>query len=172
MRQRCIRLAAAGLLLGLTVGNPNDLRGQSVDAVASPEIHLLVKQALEDRLSEARLPGGELLASARVGVRVEMPLAGLRLGPEALPTHAGYEFYLVSAATAQVEADKTGERVHLIFVDRPSISGDSARVSLGVDIVWPREPQQIKLCCCIGEAEFRRTNGRWIFVQWANMVCS
>lgn len=96
----------------------------------------------------------------------------MRLGVGAPPQREGYEFFLISIGTAQAEADKSRQEVRFITVDRPSITGDAATVSVGVDLVLPREPRVIKLCCCTGYGEFRRTNGRWTFVRWAETICS
>ena len=101
-----------------------------------------------------------------------MPAAGLKLGRGALPQREGYEFYLISEGAAQSEADRARQPVTFITVDGPSISEDTAMVSLGVDVVFPREPKQTKLCCCTGRGEFRRAEGRWTFVKWADIICS
>ena len=99
-----------------------------------------------------------------------MPEAGLKLSRAALPQRDGYSFVLLSAAAAQAEADRSGRPVYFITVDQPSITDDTATISLGVDVVSPREPKTINMCCCTGQGQFRRTGGRWAFVKWAQMI--
>src|SRR5438552_5960932 len=75
------------------------------EVLASPEIQILVKAAIEDRLKAGDLPdGGMLRNTTRIAVREEMPSARLRLGPESLPQFEGREFYFVSQPSAQAEA--------------------------------------------------------------------
>jgi hypothetical protein len=140
---------------------------------APREIEDLVRQALEDRLAANDIPDGKLLAqSPRIAVRAEMPDAQLTLGEAALPRREGQDAFLISVASAQADADRTGTPVHFIGVDGPSIIGETATISLGVDVVFPRDPKVVKLCCCTGRAEFARVGGRWTFVKWGGMVCS
>jgi hypothetical protein len=146
---------------------------QSARRSAPADIEVLVKQALEDRLTAQGLPDGNLLgASTRIAIREEMPRAAMRLGPGALPQRAGYEFYLISRAAAQAESDRSRQRLHFITVDSPQFAGDVATISLGVDLVAPFEPSVVSLCCCTSQGQFQRTNGQWKFVKWAGMVCS
>ena len=141
--------------------------------LASADVQAFVSQALEDRLAARNIPDQALLDGAtRIGVREGMPLSGLRLGAASLPRRAGVEFYLTSASAAQAEADKTRRSVYYLIVDRASVAGDSATASLGVDVALPSDPNTVKLCCCAGDGQFRRTNGRWSFVSWQQMVCS
>jgi hypothetical protein len=101
-----------------------------------------------------------------------MPSAGLKLSNAALPHREGYEFYLLSMTAAQAEAEKTRKAVSFITVDQPSITSDTAEVTLGVDLVAPSEPGMVKMCCCSGTARFQRTADRWTFVTWGARVCS
>ena len=141
--------------------------------MATPEIEVLVKQAVEDRFGARDLPDGNLLGKAsRIAIREEMPGAGLKLSRRALPQRAGYEFFLISGVGAQAEADRVRRAVYFITVDRPSIIEDTATVSLGVDVASPREPKTIKMCCCTGQGQFRRDGGRWTFVKWVQTICS
>ena len=141
--------------------------------VASREVNGLVKHALEDLFERQALPDGNLLGnSRRIAVREELPRAEMRIGREALPERAGYEFYLISQSAAQVEANRTKQHIHFVTVDSPVMSADSAKLSVGVDLVVPSEPKLIILCCCTGHGEFREVNGRWRFVKWLGMVCS
>ncbi len=57
-----------------------------------------------------------------------MPGASLRLGSGALPQREGFEFYLVSKAGAQAEANRTGQAVPFIAVDQPLITDDTATI--------------------------------------------
>jgi hypothetical protein len=110
--------------------------------------------------------------ATRIAIREEMPDARLRLSRGALPQRAGYEFVLISEAAAQAEADRVRRAVYFITVDRPSITEDTATISIGVDVVSPREPKSIKMCCCNGVGQFQRAGGRWTFVKWVQMICS
>lgn len=104
----------------------------SAQAVLQPldsALETFVRQALEDRLAVSDIPDIKLLGTTkRIGIREEIPLAGLKLSSGALPRRTGYEFYLVSRSAAQSMADQTRQHVYLITVDRPSMSGSSATV--------------------------------------------
>lgn len=137
------------------------------------DVELLVRQALEDRVVGRDIPDGGLLQKGpRIAVREEMPRSKLKLGPGALPHVKGIEFYLLSETAAQVEADKTRQPVHFIIVDEPSIFGDSAALTMGTDVVLPRDPNRFKLCCCTSVAEFRWRENRWRLVRWDHAICS
>jgi hypothetical protein len=158
------------LLIAAAVGG---VEAQLPQRMATPDIELLVKQSVEDRFGAKDIPDGNLLGKAtRIAIREEMPEAGLKLGRGALPQRDGYAFSLISDAAAQAEADRVGRPVFFVAVDRPSIIDDTATISLGVDVVSPREPKSIKMCCCTGQGQFRRTDGRWTFVKWVQMICS
>jgi creatinine amidohydrolase len=140
---------------------------------AGRDIEALVRQALEDRVRAGDIPDFQLLGGTRrIGVRRELPLAGLTLGPDALPRIDGYEFYLVSAATAQADADRTKEKIRFVTVDRPSIAAETATIWMGTDFVSPADPTMIKMCCCEGRATFRHAGERWVFVEWTTTRCS
>jgi hypothetical protein len=161
-----MRILASSIVLICTITS-------GAQRTTSPEIDLLVRQALEDRLAANNLPDGNLLGnSKRIAIRQEMPAAKLKMGRSALPQREGHEFYFISEAAAQSEADFTKQPVHFITVDGPSIAGDTALISLGVDVIFPRTPKVGKLCCCTGRGQFRRAEGRWTFVKWVDMVCS
>ncbi len=146
---------------------------QSPGQSATGDIQLLAKHAVEDRLAAKNLPDGHLLGvSTRIAIRAEMPRAMATLGRDALPQRAGIEFYLISQAAAQTEADRIREAVPFIVVDQPSIAGDTATIALGVDVVFPTEPRVDKLCCCTGQAQFERKEGRWRFVKWTEVICA
>ena len=177
MLRRLLLVAAAVAIVGQSAwggdGNGFQAQPRSTERMATPDIDALVKQAVEDRFAAKDLPDGNLLGKAtRIAIREEMPEAGLTLSRAALPQRDGYSFVLISGAAAQAEADRTGRPVYFITVDQPSISGDTATLSLGVDVVSPREPKTINMCCCTGQGQFRRTGGRWTFVKWAQMICS
>jgi hypothetical protein len=177
MLRRLLLVAAAVAVIGQSAWDGGrhvaHAWSQSPERMATPDIEVLVKQAVEDRFAAKDVPDGNLLGKAtRIAIREEMPEAGLKLGRAAVPQRDGYSFVLISGAAAQAEADRSGRPVYFITVDQPSISGDTATVSLGVDVVSPREPKTINMCCCTGQGQFRRAGGRWAFVKWAQMICS
>jgi hypothetical protein len=140
---------------------------------AGREIDELVQQALADRFRARDIPDLAMLSDqTRIAVREELPLAGLTLGPAALPKIDGYEFHLVSASGAQADADRTRRDVPFITVDRAAISGDAATIWIGADVAAPADPAVVKMCCCEGQAEFERRGGRWMFVKWTITKCS
>jgi hypothetical protein len=170
---RSLGLAAVVFLAGQAALGSQAVPVPAELALASPEIQRFVKQAIEDRFAARDLPDGNLLGtSARVAVREELPRAGLRLGAAALPQRDGYAFYVISQAAAQLEADRKGREVIFITADAPSVTGEVATISLGVDFAAPKDPKRAKLCCCRGEAQFRRNDGRWTFVKWMSTICS
>ena len=175
MLRRLLLSAATVALAGRFAwsGDQRGVEAQSSARMATADVELLVKQSVEDRLGAKDLPDGNLLGKGtRIAIREEMPEAGLKLTRGALPQRDGYAFSLISNAFAQAEADRIGRPFYFITVDRPSITDDTATISLGVDVVSPREPKSITMCCCTGQAQFQRSGGRWTFVKWGQMICS
>ena len=139
--------------------------------LASDEVQAFVRAALADRLRANDIPDGNLLQSRRVGVRSVMPQAHLALNETALP-QVTYELFLQSPAEAQAEADRRNTPVAFLIVDSPAINGDTATLTLGVDMATPRSSHLVKLCCCAGTAEYQRSGSTWVFVKWSSIVCS
>ena len=103
---------------------------------ATAEIEALVRQAFGDRLAVQNLPDLALLGdSTRTAVREELPVARLRLSQSALPKREGYEFHLISVPEAESEAEPTQTAIYFITVDRPTTTGDTATIWLGLDVV-------------------------------------
>src|SRR4029450_5888669 len=108
----------------------------------------------------------------KVAILDELRTTKMKLGPAALPKREGYEFYLISAATAQTTADSSGKLVHFLTVDSPNINGETATVRLGTDVAFPQQPNLGKMCCCSARGEFRRVSARWTFLKWTEFICS
>lgn len=164
------------LMVGLTTLaacalNPGPETARAKGRPAASELELFARRAVEDRLAAGDLPDMELLEdSRRISVRREMPLAGLELGPATRPEVVGLKLDLVSQAALQERADRLGLAVFFIGVDRPVISGDTATIALGVDIAVPTRSGPY-LCCCTGEARFRRAEPGWTFEEWESVWC-
>lgn len=170
------------ILIGVTMAGlsgPNmGLLGQRPDVtvpatLVPPEIETLVREALEDRLDAEDLPEmRSFRASVNIAILDELPRARLKLSPAALPRAvSGHVFSLVTTASAQATADRTGKEFSFLFVDVPSIAGETATILMGRDVTLPREPNATKLCCCSATGEFRRGAGRWTFVRWQERHC-
>jgi len=176
MRELLLAIMVVPALVGqpaVFVTGGKGVAAQSSARLATADIELLVKQALENRFDARDLPDRNLLGTlTRIAVREEMPGARLRLGSGALPQREGYEFYIVSEAWAQAEANRTGQAVPFIAVDQPVITGDIATISLGVDLAVRQIPNRVKLCCCTGRGRFSRVNGQWAFVAWSGIICA
>jgi creatinine amidohydrolase/Fe(II)-dependent formamide hydrolase-like protein len=137
------------------------------------DVEDFIRQALADRVRAGDIPDvGMLGAGRRIAVRPEMPAAQLTLGPGALPMVAGFEFVLLTAANAETEATRTKKNVPYLTVDRATIAGGEATLTLGVDFAAPGGGAAIKMCCCEGVAKFRRNGDRWVFVAWTGTRCS
>jgi hypothetical protein len=143
---------------------------------APADVQGFVREALQERLNANAVPDFQLSArSRRIALRAEMPLAGLRLTEDALPRHERLDFYLLSTPIAQAQADQSGQDVFFVIVDSPTITGETASLKIGSDIVLHRDPshQTVKLCCCDGVAVFKKVDGKWAFSRWANgITCS
>jgi hypothetical protein len=145
---------------------------QWAPATAPEPIQAFVKAALADRFRAKDIPDLQMLdASQPIGIRTVMPQARLTL-TDAVPAVDGYRFFLLSPADAQAAADKDAKPIAFVTVDQPAITGDSATISIGVDMALPAGSRLVKLCCCTGSAEFRRGPAGWTFVKWSTMVCS
>jgi hypothetical protein len=162
---------AALVIASQTPANP---KGPTNLPSAPDDIQAFVRAALEDRLAARSLPDLGLLGQdKRIAIREEMRVAASRLDDRALPHLAGYEFYMISTAAATTQAARTKNSIAFVTVDRPDIrNNDEATVWLGVDTADPPDPRSVKLCCCDGQARFRRVDGRWTFVEWGVTRCS
>jgi hypothetical protein len=164
---RAILVTIALLAAGFRQTTPAEL------PVADESIQRFVRAALEDRLAAKNLPDlGLLRDQPKIAIREEMPAARLRLDQRALPHVHGFDFFLISEAAAQAQADRTRNRIPFLTVERPVINGDEASVWLGVDMVIPPNPKAVKMCCCDGEARFQRVKGHWTFVKWGLERCA
>jgi hypothetical protein len=174
VKRRPFFLAAAIFAVVGQVAGGNQYRVSALvpKQTVSADVELFVKRAIEDRFGAKNIPDGNLLGtSTRIAIR-EQTRSGQKLTAKALPQREGYEFYLISQAVAQAEADKTSKPVHFITVDSAGIAGDTAWINLGVDVVLPRVPKVIKECCCSGLGQFRQDGERWVFVRWVNLICA
>jgi hypothetical protein len=175
MSRRLAMVVSPAVLIGclFVCGGRPLVRAQMPAAPTRAEIETFVKQAIEDRFAAKNIPDFNLLdKGTRVAILEEMPAARMRLGKGALPERAGYEFYFIALAATQQQADTMQRPVPFIAVDGPSIAGDTATLSMGVDVTFPTDPKIVKLCCCTGRGEFKRVDGRWTFVKWGQMICS
>lgn len=151
--------------------NPDSETARAKGRAAASELELFAKHAVEDRLAAGDLPDlGMLEGSRRIIVRREMPWAGLKLGPAARPAVVGFELDLVPQVVIQKRANKMGLAVYYIGVDYPEITGDTAMISLGIDVAVPRGSGPY-LCCCTGKARFSRSELGWTFVEWTSEWC-
>jgi hypothetical protein len=162
-------VAAAATILSIGAARPS----QQASAAAPDGVQAFVKAALTDRFQANDIPDFKILGTSyRIAIRSTMPEAAMTLTDAALPAVNGYQFFLLSPADAQTAADRRHESVSFITVDRPRIEGDRASIWLGVDVAEPADSNMIWLCCCRGEAEFRRTSRGWSFVKWGTTRCS
>jgi hypothetical protein len=143
--------------------------------VAPPDVLAFVRDALQQRLDANAVPDFDLTrrTAARVAIREDMPAAQTKLNQSALPHVDGVEFYLLSTAAAQAQADATRSDVTLLIVDSPQIRGASGRLLIGMDIVLWHDPAhpRLKMCCCDAEDEFAQTENRWVFTRRFGMMC-
>jgi hypothetical protein len=129
----------------------------------------LIRQVLIDRIAAKDIPDFGLLRGAtRIAIRSDGLGFGVTLGKDALPTLEGYQLRLISSEEAKAEADRTQASVYFIAVDGLTVSGDTATLSIGVDFAMPPNPKLVKMCCCSRSLEYRRVNGRWVFVRWGH----
>jgi hypothetical protein len=101
-------------------------------------------------------------------------MRGPRIGlvAVAIPDTARYRFYLAPLDELNAEADQSGRIVAFVTIDHIRIIDASGFIVIGVDIAIPKSMKGGKLCCCIGEFEFRLANGHWVFVKRGGMICS
>jgi hypothetical protein len=170
MVELALRALMAAALINM--GHPRAMAVQgpapsSQAHATSGEVDVLVRQVLADRIAAKDIPDFGLLRGAtRIAVRSD----GVRLpfGKDALPALEGYELRLISTEEAQAEAERTQTIVHFIAIENLQISGDTARLWIGVDFTMPPDPKLVKMCCCSRSLEYRRVEDRWVFVRWGD----
>jgi hypothetical protein len=164
------RLAASLVLAVLSLGTAS--RPQALRPLG-PDLAALVHDAIADRFAAGNIPDLSLIEDrTHVFVLNELRAARAMLTEDALPQMEKTTFELISLEEAETKASQSGREVPYIAVDEPRIDGAAGTLSLGVDIALPRVAGMIKMCCCAGRAEFRRTPERWVFQKWAQMTCS
>jgi hypothetical protein len=140
---------------------------------APGDIQTLVRQAIEDRMAAQNIPDLDFRRpSPTLLIRREMPRAKMMLGPDAVPQVSGYTFLLRTNTELQLEAEQTHTSTMFIIVNSAGITGNTALVDLGTDVVFPSVPKVSKQCCCVGNGRFNRVGSRWVFERWVDMVCS
>ena len=142
---------------------------------APPDIQLLVRSAIADRIKANDVPDLDLRfgRNRAVSIRREMTRTRMMLTDEAVPQVEGFSFTLRTRAALQAEADRT-QRVTPMFiiVNGAGIAGEQGVIELGTDILLPTGKDG-KLCCCRGNATFTRSVEGWTFGSWnKSVVCS
>ena len=131
------------------------------------EVDALIRQVLADRIAAKDIPDfGLIQGTTRIAVRSDR--VRLPLGKEALPALEGYELRLISIEEAKAEAERTKTMVPFIVIENLQIAGDTARLWIGVDYAMAPDPNLVKMCCCSRALEYRRVEGRWVFVRWGD----
>ena len=142
-------------------------------AAASAAVEDLVRQALQDRFGADDIPDLALLEDrSHVLLSSELRRARLQLTARALPRIEGTRFALIGVADAQALADRSHHDVVSLTVDDPAIEGDRASLWIGTDLTIPSQKGVVRMCCCEGRGDFKKMDGRWIFVKWALTRCS
>jgi hypothetical protein len=171
MTRNMLALVVA-VVAGAAVLSARQLTGQTVPLDAPADIHALVRQAIEDRIAARDIPDLDLRRhSPSLLIRREMSRT-LMLDSNAVPQVSGFSFQLRTSAELQVEADQTHTSIMFIIANSAGVTGNTAFVDLGTDIVFPSDPKVIKMCCCVGNGRFNRVESRWVFERWSNIVCS
>jgi hypothetical protein len=142
---------------------------------APPDIQLLVRSAIADRIKAHDVPDLDLRfgRNRTVSIRREMTRTRMMLTDEAVRQVDGFSFSLRTTAALQAEADRTQHITPMfIIVNGASIAGDQAVIELGTDILLP-PGRNFKLCCCWGNATFTRSVEGWTFASWyKSVICS
>ena len=137
---------------------------------STPPRPLLSKEQQQDIDALAR----EILAGSLFGKR-NLPDLGLlpKRGPifvlnvpttplteDAFPPKKNQRLQLATLAELQALANQRDTSIAFVELDI-SITGDSASVRSGVDIVLPSREHGMKLCCCVIFQYWHKTRGRW-----------
>lgn len=143
-------------------------------AASAPDIQLLVRSAIADRIKANDVPDLDLRfgRNRTVSIRREMTRTRMMLTDEAVPQVEGFSFSLRTTAALQAEADRTQRSTPIfIIVNGAGIAGERGVIELGTDILLP--PGKFKLCCCWGNATFARSGEGWTFTSWnKSVICS
>jgi hypothetical protein len=124
---------------------------------AIPDAGLLPKEGPAYVLTEVEIPGdkgnkGDTIAHIRTLPQQPRPFVGK------------------TRAELEAEADRNGDRVAFVRFYSIRLSGNTALVSVGIDVeLAGRAP---KLCCCLAEDRYDRRDGRWTFTSRGSSICS
>ena len=168
-----IAAAASVLLFTAAVTMTGAAAPQAADPHARGEVVRFVREALRDRVLSGDIPDFTLIGDRhRLAVLARMRAAEAWLTQDYLPDVPDTSFELITLGDAEARAKQTGREVVYLVVDAPRLDGDEGTITLGVDMAMPGEPGTVKLCCCIGRAQFHKAAERWVFVKWISKTCS
>ena len=132
----------------------------------------LIRDALTWAFSSKNLPDYNIIADDDpVLIHAQIRSDGREIRDDALPL-SERKFELVFLYEAQERADATGRPLRMVVVDQPRIDGTKAFLLMGVELVLPTNSDLVKLCCCVGLAEFELVDGSWRFRAWVYQQCA
>jgi hypothetical protein len=62
--------------------------------------------------------------------------------------------------------------VFFATLDDIKLFGDTATLTVGVDLAVPEGPRAVKLCCCQAEDTWKRVLRGWVFVKRGLTICA
>jgi hypothetical protein len=135
-------------------------------AAPPPEIEDDLLRAVVQRLEASRknIPDAGLLPKAG-----PLPLRQDSFDARAFSKS---KWTLKSGAAWQADADKANATRYVVVIAPGEIKGDTAEVTIGVELIQPTKSQGIVLCCCSATDLYRREGNRWRFEKTLGTICS
>jgi hypothetical protein len=169
-------LSVARLLLAalLSVGSAACVAGTPPGPARrpiDPKLAVVVRQALRDRIVAGDIPDIGLNRDRRSILVRRESRDSAELTPDALPRLPGVKLSLIRVREAEARATWTGRPVPFITVGGPEMRGDTAELSLGVDVAEPRRTGA-RVCCCSRQLRYVRAGGEWHFAAWGVGMCA
>jgi len=135
----------------------------------------LIAAALAHTLVDAQdLPDFELVGrSSPVLIDASVDAPDCRITQADAPQALGMRYSVVNEGALQQYANQRG-KVAFVGVNGAEIrdGGTRGTVHLGVAIKVAEKSNAALICCCGGEALFRKNAaGRWVFKAWGPVVC-
>jgi hypothetical protein len=131
-----------------------------------------VAPELIDRKSPAIPDYNVLPTTGPILVRTYLDDPKCVLDSSALPTSANKAFVLVDDEHLLGRARDHENGVAYVSAYRVRFRENEAVVSLSTALRLPLGDKRGLACCCGGEMVLRRIDGRWVFVEWQNVMCA
>jgi hypothetical protein len=101
----------------------------------------------------------------------EVASTRLKITRPTIPETPGW-FKVRPFAKLQEKADTSKKTLFFVVIRRVSVTGESATLEVGVDVVYANQQGGTKYCCCTARDQYVREKGGWRFAKREATICA